>query len=158
MGPLGWFSIEEWLGQRQKAIRHLGAFMGFKVERAEGDRMFFDHVEFRVNNYETSFKFYSACLIPLGFKLTTNNEKKGIFGFGLTKDKSDDLLLTAGAATRPVMHICFSAKSESQVNEFYQRAIEAGGACNGPPGLRHLGYYAAFVYDPDGHNIEAVFR
>lgn len=120
--------------------------------------MFFDHVEYRVSDFGKSLKFYSACLLPLGFKLTTNNEKVGIFGFGLTTDKSDDLLLTAGAPTKPAMHICFSAKSAAQVDEFYRKAIEAGGVCNGPPGLRNPGYYAAFVYDPDGHNIEAVYR
>lgn len=120
--------------------------------------MFFDHVEYYVSDYKKSLAFYSACLIPLGFKLITTNEKKGIFGFGLTPEKSDDLLLTAGSATKPAMHICFSAKSESEVNEFYHQAIKAGGVCNGPPGLRNPGYYAAFVRDPDGHNIEAVFR
>jgi catechol 2,3-dioxygenase-like lactoylglutathione lyase family enzyme len=120
--------------------------------------MFFDHVEFRVNDYAKSLKFYSACLAPLGFKLLTNNEKNGMFGFGLSSDKSDDLLFTAGAATKPSMHICFVAKSEAEVGEFHRQAIEAGGVCNGPPGLRHPGYYAAFVFDPDGHNIEAVYR
>jgi len=120
--------------------------------------MFFDHVEYQVGNYEASFKFYSACLMPLGFLLTTNNEKKGIFGFGLSTNKSDDLLLTAGSPTKPVMHICFSAKSMSAVDEFYKQAITAGGICNGSPGERRPGYYAAFVRDPDGHNIEAVFR
>lgn len=102
--------------------------------------------------------FLRLSLIPLGFKLITNNEKKGIFGFGLSTDKSDDLLQTASVLTKPAMHICFSAKSTAQVDEFYQQAIIAGGICNGPPGLRQLGYYAAFVRDPDGHNIEAVFR
>jgi catechol 2,3-dioxygenase-like lactoylglutathione lyase family enzyme len=119
--------------------------------------MFFDHVEYCVSDYEKSLKFYSACLIPLGFKLTTINEKKGIFGFGLSTDKSDDLLLSAGAPTKPAMHICFSAKSITQVDEFYRRAIEAGGICNGAPGLRSPNNYAALVRDPDGHNIEAVF-
>lgn len=85
--------------------------------------MFFDHVEYQVGDYANSLKFYSACLIPLGFKLTTNNEKIGTFGFGLNPDKSDDLLLTAGAPTKPAMHICFSAKSTAQVDEFYQQAI-----------------------------------
>ena len=120
--------------------------------------MFFDHVEYQVSDYKKSLNFYSACLEPLGFKLTTNNKKKGIFGFGLNTDKSDDLLLSAGSPTKPAMHICFSAKSEAQVDEFYRQAILAGGVCNGPPGLRHPKYYAAFVYDPDGHNIEAVCR
>jgi len=121
-------------------------------------QMFFDHVEYYVSDYWKSLKFYSACLVPLGFKLTTNNEKKGIFGFGISTDKSDDLLLTAGTATKPAMHICFSARSVADVDEFYHQAIMAGGICNGPPGPRQPGYYAAFVHDPDGHNIEAVFR
>jgi predicted lactoylglutathione lyase len=120
--------------------------------------MFFDHVEYSVSDYGESFKFYFACLIPLGFKLTTNNEDKGIFGFGLNNDKSDDLLLSAGTPTKPAMHICFCAKSTSQVDNFYKQAITAGGICNGQPGVRHPGYYAAFVLDPDSHNIEAVFR
>ncbi|MBX3018927.1 MAG: VOC family protein [Bdellovibrionaceae bacterium] len=120
--------------------------------------MFFDHVEYRVNDYEKSLKFYSACLLPLGFLLTTENKESGIFGFGLRTDKSDDLLLTAGAPTKPAMHICFSAKSAAQVDEFHRQATATGGVCNGPPGLRSPGYYAAFVIDPDGHNIEAVFR
>ena len=119
-------------------------------------RMFFDHFEYQVSDYGRSFKFYSACLIPIGFMLTTNNEKKGIFGFGLSTDKSDDLFLTAGSPTKPAMHICFSAKSSDQVDEFYKLTIANGGICNGPPGLRRPGYYAAFVYDPDGHNLEAV--
>jgi predicted lactoylglutathione lyase len=123
-----------------------------------GPQMFFDHVEYQVSNYGNSLKFYSACLLPLGFKLNTNNQQKGMFGFCLSTDKSDDLLLTAGTPTRPAMHICFSAKSIAEVQEFHQQAIKAGGICNGPPGLRHPGYYAAFVRDPDGHNIEAVFR
>ncbi len=121
-------------------------------------RMFFDHVEYYVGDYGKSLRFYSACLTPLGFQLITKNEKKGIFGFGLTTDKSDDLLLTAGGPTKPAMHICFSAQSAAQVDEFYRQAILAGGVCNGPPRLRRPGYYAAFVYDPDGHNVEAVFR
>jgi catechol 2,3-dioxygenase-like lactoylglutathione lyase family enzyme len=120
--------------------------------------MFFDHVEYCVSDYRKSLEFYSACLVPLGFQLTTNNEEKGIFGFSLNTNKSDDLLLTAGAPTKPAMHICFSAKSLTQVDEFYRQAIKAGGVCSGPPGLRRPGYYAAFVRDPDGHNIEAVFR
>lgn len=120
--------------------------------------MFFDHVEYYVSDYSTSLRFYSACLIPLGFKLITNNADKGMFGFGFSSDKSDDLLLTAGAVTKPAMHICFSARSTEAVDEFYNQAIAAGGVCNGPPGLRSPGYYAAFVRDPDGHNIEAVFR
>lgn len=120
--------------------------------------MFFDHVEYQVGDFKKSLTFYSACLVPLGFMLATNNEEKSMFGFGLNTDKSDDLLLTAGIPTKPAMHICFRAKSAADVDEFYRQALLAGGVCNGPPGLRYPNYYAAFVFDPDGHNIEAVFR
>jgi predicted lactoylglutathione lyase len=55
-------------------------------------------------------------------------------------------------------HTAFAAHSEAQVQAFYAAALAAGGAPNGPPGQRAPGYYAAFVLDPDGNNIEAVFR
>lgn len=61
-------------------------------------------------------------------------------------------------------HTAFAAKSRAEVDAFYAAALKAGGADNGPPGLRDpakaypQGYYAAFVLDPDGNNIEAVFR
>jgi predicted lactoylglutathione lyase len=57
-------------------------------------------------------------------------------------------------------HIAFRAKSQEQVQQFYEAAIAAGGKCNGAPGLRPhytVTYYAAFILDPDSHNIEAVF-
>ncbi len=57
------------------------------------------------------------------------------------------------------MHIAFAAESRAQVDEFYKAALEAGGKDNGAPGIRemyHPNYYGAFVFDPDGHNIEAV--
>ncbi|WP_419421425.1 VOC family protein (plasmid) [Legionella sp. D16C41] len=57
-------------------------------------------------------------------------------------------------------HIAFRAKNKDQVKEFYISAIRAGGQCNGEPGLRPQytqNYYAAFIIDPSGHNIEAVF-
>jgi catechol 2,3-dioxygenase-like lactoylglutathione lyase family enzyme len=57
------------------------------------------------------------------------------------------------------MHIAFRAESRAAVDAFYKAAMAAGGRDNGPPGLRphyQPTYYAAFVFDPDGHNIEAV--
>jgi predicted lactoylglutathione lyase len=58
-------------------------------------------------------------------------------------------------------HTAFAAKSRAEVDAFYAAALKAGGTDNGPPGLREhctSGYYAAFVLDPDGNNMEAVFR
>ena len=59
------------------------------------------------------------------------------------------------------VHICLKAKNRQEVDAFYKAAIAAGMRDNGPPGLRpmyHPNYYAAFVLDPDGHNLEAVFH
>lgn len=64
-----------------------------------------------------------------------------------------------GAKLKGVLHVAFSAGTRSEVDRFYEAAIAAGGKDNGKPGLRadyHPDYYAAFVIDPDGHNIEAV--
>ena len=64
-----------------------------------------------------------------------------------------------GGGTVARMHVAFAAKSRAAVDAFYQAALAAGGRDNGGPGLRphyHANYYAAFVLDPDGHNIEAV--
>jgi catechol 2,3-dioxygenase-like lactoylglutathione lyase family enzyme len=55
-------------------------------------------------------------------------------------------------------HTAFAARSRAEVDAFHAAALKAGGADNGPPGLRAPGYYAAFALDPDGNNIEAVFR
>ncbi len=110
-------------------------------------------------SFEKSLRFYSACLPVLGCKLIFSDEKNGIFGFG-TKS-STELLLSAGTPKTPRLHIAFVAKSEEQVQEFYQQALESGGTCNGARGLRKdydPGYYAAFILDPDGHNIEALYR
>lgn len=119
----------------------------------------FDHLEFYVQSFEKSLKFYSSCLPRLGYKALFANEKNKSFGFG-SKDWTE-FLLTEGTPTMPKLHIAFRATSEDQVNEFYQNAISNGGVCNGPPGYRkdyHPGYYAAFILDPDGHNVEALYR
>jgi predicted lactoylglutathione lyase len=61
----------------------------------------------------------------------------------------------------PRLHVAFQARSRAAVDAFFQAAVAAGATSNGPPGVRRQydpQYYAAFVLDPDGHNIEAVFR
>ncbi|MEO1294158.1 MAG: VOC family protein, partial [Pseudomonadota bacterium] len=71
------------------------------------------------------------------------------------------LLLTQGAATLPRMHLCFAARNKEAVEKGYAGAVAAGGTCNGEPGYRPQyspGYYAAFILDHDGHNVEVLFR
>ena len=67
--------------------------------------------------------------------------------------------MSAGAAQKPIAHLAFRAKDRKQVQEFHKAALAAGGRDNGKPGVRTKyapNYYAAFVFDPDGNNIEAV--
>ena len=71
------------------------------------------------------------------------------------------LLLEGGGPVAPLMHLAFKAASRKAVDQFHANALAAGGRDNGAPGLRadyHPSYYAAFVFDPDGHNVEAVFH
>jgi catechol 2,3-dioxygenase-like lactoylglutathione lyase family enzyme len=122
-----------------------------------------DHTGFNVANLALSREFYLKALAPLGYGVSL--EFEGAVGYGAQTGSGDDpggdFWIGAGEPQAPRMHVAFRAASEQQVQEFYRAAIEAGGTDNGPPGERphyHPGYYAAFVLDPDGHNIEAVFH
>jgi catechol 2,3-dioxygenase-like lactoylglutathione lyase family enzyme len=117
--------------------------------------MIIDHIGFVVSNYDKSKTFYLKCLAPLKIELVM--EIDGWAGFG--KNQKPEFWFGAyGVAHKPI-HIAFTAESREQVNQFYTAALEAGGKDNGAPGIReiyHPNYYGAFVFDPDGHNIEAV--
>ena len=122
-----------------------------------------DHTGFNVSNLELSKAFYLKALAPLGYGISL--EFEGAAGFGTRQgggdDPGGDFWISVGEPQTPRTHVAFHAANEEQVNEFYRAAIEAGGKDNGPPGPRphyHEGYYAAFVLDPDGYNIEAVFH
>src|SRR5882762_8799713 len=101
-----------------------------------------DHVFMHVKDYDQSKRFYTVALKPLGYELVMEDGKSG----GL------------GAGGKPDFWIGL-AQTRKQVDGFYEEAIAAGGQDNGGPGLRkhyHQNYYAAFVRDPDGHNVEVV--
>ena len=125
-----------------------------------------DHVSINVTDFERSKAFYRQALAPLGIELVM--EFGMAAGFG--RDKKPELWLAAGksafqsdeqiALLTPV-HVCLRARSQAEVDAFYTAALAASGRDNGAPGIRahyHSGYYGAFVLDPDGHNIEAVFH
>jgi catechol 2,3-dioxygenase-like lactoylglutathione lyase family enzyme len=111
-----------------------------------------DHVHLRVSDLEASKRFYSAVFKALGFP-DVLHEGPGFFDADeLFVDKAD------GYVSR--VHLAFQAADREAVHAFYQAALAAGGRDNGAPGERayHPGYYGAFVLDPDGNNIEAVFH
>jgi catechol 2,3-dioxygenase-like lactoylglutathione lyase family enzyme/predicted enzyme related to lactoylglutathione lyase len=114
-----------------------------------------DHVTLRVRYLPASRRFYEAALAPLSLGLEFEHE--GLLAFG--SGQSGRLIIYA--SERPVagFHVAFSAPSREAVDRFHAAALEEGGRDNGAPGLRpeyHEGYYGAYVFDPDGNNVEAV--
>jgi len=120
-----------------------------------------DHVGILVADWNKAKAFYDAAFAPLGFTLLTVVPEQftggvKVGGYGQAKP---DFWMTESAVTGPGRHYAFSANSRAAVDAFYAAALAAGGTDNGAPGPRphyHANYYGAFVFDPDGNNIEAV--
>lgn len=116
-----------------------------------------DHIQLVVKDVAASKRFYTAVLgvleIPIG------GEGEGYFWADELFVSSKDSPAAQGKTTGR-MHFAFQAKNREAVERFHVAALSAGGQDNGKPGERpyHPGYYAAFVIDPDGNNIEAVFH
>jgi catechol 2,3-dioxygenase-like lactoylglutathione lyase family enzyme len=121
-------------------------------------RIVIDHVTIGVRVLDRSRRFYEAALAPLGFDETVVLEMlPNAIAFG-PPDLADFVISTDYPAGAPV-HVAFAADERAQVDAFHAAALAAGGRDNGAPGPRpeySPGYYAAFVLDPDGNNIEAV--
>ena len=123
-----------------------------------------DHTGVNVSDFALSKKFYAAALAPIGFALLKEfpaalTGGDDVAGFG--EPPKPEFWLHGAAPNYPRVHVAFRASSQAMVDVFYKAAIKAGGRDNGAPGTRahyHAGYYAAFVLDPDGHNIEVVFH
>jgi catechol 2,3-dioxygenase-like lactoylglutathione lyase family enzyme len=114
-----------------------------------------DHVTLRARDLPASRRFYEAALAPLGFGLEFEHEGLVAFGSG----ESGRLIIYASERPITGFHIAFCAPSREAVDRFHATALEAGGRDNGAPGLRpeyHAAYYGAYVFDPDGNNVEAV--
>jgi catechol 2,3-dioxygenase-like lactoylglutathione lyase family enzyme len=117
-----------------------------------------DHFGLTVADYPTSREFYDTVLASLGYARMQELEIPGgmIAGYG---DGKPDFWVQSGGRCTGKLHIAFAAKSRADVDAFYRAALDAGARDNGAPGVReiyHPNYYGAFVFDPDGHNIEAV--
>ncbi len=125
------------------------------IGQAKEENGMFDHVKFGVSDYAASEAFYLKALTPLGVTVVDH----GAHGVEMSTDGKSSLCLYQTAEKPAHLHLAFVTKTRAEVDAFYEAALGAGGRDNGPPGLRphyHPNYYAAFVLDPDGHNIEAV--
>lgn len=119
----------------------------------------FDHVEFPVGAIAASREFFAAVLSELGIEEFFFDREAGSAGYGA--GDVTGLLIFEGELGPRRLHICFSASSAEQVAAAYTAGLKAGGRDNGGPGYREHyspGYYAAFVFDPDGNNIEFLYR
>ena len=115
-----------------------------------------DHFNLPVADLERSKAFYDKVLAAIGYH--TFGKDGNAVGYGETT-WAFGIVTTLGII--PCLHVAFTATSQRQVDEFHRVALELGARSNGTPGSRvqyDPNYYAAFVRDPDGHNVEAVFR
>jgi catechol 2,3-dioxygenase-like lactoylglutathione lyase family enzyme len=128
-----------------------------------------DHLGFRVRNPADSRRFYEACAAALGLAVIDNTQESFLVGRSAQEPIPFLWVGTANPAfwtsdhvvSAAPIHLAFAASSHDAVDRFYAMALEAGGRDNGAPGPRgpqEMGYYAAFVLDPDGNNIEAGSR
>jgi catechol 2,3-dioxygenase-like lactoylglutathione lyase family enzyme len=114
-----------------------------------------DHVTANVSDFERAKRFYRQALEPLGYSVQM--EIDGGAGFGTGEGIPDFWI--GSRPERGATHVAFGASDRATVDAFFEAATAAGGKDNGAPGLRphyHETYYAAYVHDPDGNNIEAV--
>ena len=116
----------------------------------------YDHIGIHVKDLKASVRFYKGALAALGHVLCSEDAS----GAGFGPEGAPALWIYADKGTKgPGVHIAFAAKSRDAVDKFYKDGIKAGGSDNGKAGLRadySPKYYAAFLIDPDGNNVEAV--
>lgn len=116
----------------------------------------YDHIGLKADDLDASVSFYTAALAELGHVLCSRDETSA----GLGPKDAPSLWLYAQSAANPAgIHLAFRAADRAAVDAFYKAGLVAGGRDNGAPGLRRdysALYYAAFLLDPDGNNVEAV--
>ena len=122
-----------------------------------------DHITLTVSNLAHAAKFYKAALAPLGYVPGYGDEHVASFHVPANEEGEDgggEIWIKDSDKPLAPMHIAFRAANADQVKAFYDAGLNAGGFDNGAPGPRnyHPGYYAAFLHDPDGNNIEAMLN
>ena len=123
-----------------------------------------DHVSITVRDLASAKRFYRAIMHALGADIAYEDEDA--IGFGTRNDAHNashtyiSIFQSPSASPDPRRHWCLRAQSVEQVRAFHAAGLAAGGSDEGAPGLRsyHLSYYAAFLLDPEGNKIEAVFH
>jgi predicted lactoylglutathione lyase len=118
-----------------------------------------DHVTIYVYDLIKSKLFYEEIFVPFNYRLSFGDPEK-FWAFDIGDGALFEIAQYKNADKLTSCHIAFRAKSKQQVQQFYEMGLAAGAKCNGAPGLRPQyteTYYAAFIIDPNGHNIEAVF-
>lgn len=121
----------------------------------------FNHVQIKVKDLENSRRFYDEIMRVLGYHVVLDIENM-VIGYGTNvHDMLEIRQANNEALLSQSVHLAFNARNKQSVDDFYRTAIGKGAKCHGKPGFRpeyEAGYYAAFVVDPDGHNIEAVYQ
>jgi catechol 2,3-dioxygenase-like lactoylglutathione lyase family enzyme len=118
----------------------------------------YDHVGLKVRDLNASVDFYTAALAPLGHELCSRDDSSASFG---SRNEPTLWLYPHEGAGGCAVHLAVHASDRQVVDRFHQQGLQAGGRDNGAPGIRTdyaPNYYAAFLIDPDGNNVEAVCR
>ena len=116
----------------------------------------YDHIGLKVGNLDASVRFYTGALKPLGYVLCSRDDSSAGFG---PKDAPALWLYPYQGSTGPGVHIAFRAPDHAAIKKFHAAGTKAGGRDNGAAGPRadySPSYFAAFLIDPDGNNVEAV--
>ena len=122
-----------------------------------------DHITMQVHDLARAAEFYRNALAPLGYVPGYSDQHVASFHVPANdkeEDEGGEIWIKDTASSLQPLHIAFRAADVDQVKAFYQAGLAAGGTDNGAPGPRdyHTGYYAAFIHDPEGNNIEAMLN
>jgi catechol 2,3-dioxygenase-like lactoylglutathione lyase family enzyme len=125
----------------------------FKMSATDWDwsLRIFDHLDLHAGDYAASVRFYETVLAPLGIPKLSESEEAACF---------TNLNVVDRQPPTQNLHLCFYAREKGHVDAFHRAGVEAGFRSNGVPGYRDYGpgYYAAYLLDPDGNNVEALYR